>query len=379
MRIGPKQTKSCKFAEPKTILFETINMKDLKTTNTLLLILVIPLVFYLMKTLNFILVPLIFSMFLALLFVPLVRWFEKKKVPKFVSIGVVIIIIVGVLKLGGELVKLSINEILSADGSFFALAEVKLLDLVVSVESFFGLERLEGDTVLKYYMAQFKVMENFGATLSFVTNSISMTLMTAFFTILLLFESINFQQLLQHFVFKQKYSSVKTFRKIEKDIIKFVKVKFAISLFTGIGFSIACYAFGVSFPIFWGLLAFLLNFIQMIGSVVSVILLSLFALVEMDSSGTLLFFILVIIGVQVLFGAVLEPIFMGKTFSLNVLTVLVMLMLWGFIWGIPGLIMAIPITVFVKIILEQFPQTKVIAKTMAGPEPKIPIPWKGKL
>ena len=353
-------------------------MKDLKTTNTLLLILVIPFVLYLMKILNFILVPLIFSMFLALLFLPLVRWFAKKRVPKIISISVVILIIIGFFKIGGELVKLSINEILSADSSFFATAEIKLLDLVVSIESFFGLDRLEGESVIKHYIEQFKVMENVGSTISFVSNSLSMTLMTAFFTILLLFESINFQQLLHHFVFKQKYSSVKTFRKIEKDIIKFVKVKFVISLFTGIGFGIACYAFGISFPVFWGLLAFLLNFIQMIGSIVSVILLSLIALVEIDSSGTLLFFILVIIGVQVLFGAVLEPVFMGKTFSLNVLTVLIMLMLWGFIWGIPGLIMAIPITVFTKIILEQFPQTRVIAQTMSGPEPNIPIPWKGK-
>lgn len=315
-------------------------------------------------------------MFLALLFLPLVRWFEKKRVHKIFSISVVILIIAAIIKLGGELVKLSINEILAADSSFLEIAKAKLLIIIESFETFFGLERLEGETVLNHYMEQFKVMENMGATLGFVSNSLSMTLMTAFFTILLLFESINFQKLLQHFVFKQKYSSVKTFMKIENDIIKFVKVKFLISLFTGIGFSIACLAFGIKFPVFWGLVAFLLNFIQMIGSVVSVILLTLFALVEMDSSGVLLFFILVIIGVQVLFGAVLEPIFMGKTFSLNVLTVLVMLMLWGFIWGIPGLIMAIPITVFVKIILEQFPQTKIIAQTMSGPEPQIPLKWK---
>lgn len=353
-------------------------MKDLKTTNTLLLILIIPLVFYLMKILNFILVPLFFSMFLALLFLPMVRWFEKKRVHKIFSIGVVILIIAGIIKLGGELVKLSINEILEADSSFIQIAEAKLLFIIESVEAFFGLERLEGETVLNYYMQDFKVVENMGPTLSFVSNSLSMTLMTVFFTILLLFESINFQKLLQHFVFKHKYSSVKTFMKIESDIIKFVKVKFLISLFTGIGFSIACLAFGISFPVFWGLLAFLLNFIQMIGSIVSVVLLTLFALVEMDPSGTLLFFVLVIIGVQVLFGAVLEPIFMGKTFSLNVLTVLVMLMLWGFIWGVPGLIMAIPITVFVKIILEQFPQTKIIAQTLSGPEPQIPVRWKSR-
>jgi predicted PurR-regulated permease PerM len=57
---------------------------------------------------------------------------------------------------------------------------------------------------------------------------------------------------------------------------------------------------------------------------------------------------------------------MGKSFSINIITVLVMLMLWGYIWGIPGLIMAIPITVFIKIILEQFQSTKVIASLLSG-------------
>jgi predicted PurR-regulated permease PerM len=95
-------------------------------------------------------------------------------------------------------------------------------------------------------------------------------------------------------------------------------------------------------------------------------ILALFAFIELDPTGTLLFFIITITGVQVLFGGVLEPILMGKTFSLNVITILIMLMLWGYIWGIPGLIMSIPITVFIKIVLEQFPRTKMIADLMAG-------------
>ena len=53
-----------------------------------------------------------------------------------------------------------------------------------------------------------------------------------------------------------------------------------------------------------------------------------------------------------------------------------MLMLWGYIWGIPGLILAIPITVFIKIILDQFPNTKVISSLMAGPSQSIHLPWK---
>jgi predicted PurR-regulated permease PerM len=104
----------------------------------------------------------------------------------------------------------------------------------------------------------------------------------------------------------------------------------------------------------------------MVGSVITVVLLSIFAFIELETTSFLLFFIISITGVQVLFGAILEPIFMGKSFSLNVITVLVVLMFWGFLWGVPGLIMAIPITVFVKIILEQFSGTKAIASLMSG-------------
>jgi AI-2 transport protein TqsA len=128
--------------------------------------------------------------------------------------------------------------------------------------------------------------------------------------------------------------------------------------------------FDVSFPIFWGLFAFAINFVQMVGSFISVILLSLFAFVELDTSATLLFFVAAISGVQVLFGAIIEPVMMGKSFSINIIAVLVMLMFWGFLWGIPGLIMAIPITVFVKIILDQFPGTRLLASLLSGQETK---------
>ncbi|MGC1633013.1 MAG: AI-2E family transporter [Gelidibacter sp.] len=119
---------------------------------------------------------------------------------------------------------------------------------------------------------------------------------------------------------------------------------------------------------FWGLFVFLINFVQMIGSFISVISLSIFAFVELDPTGNLHFFILAITTAQVIFGAILEPIFMGKSFSINIITVLVMLMFWGFIWGISGMIMSIPITVFLKIILEQFPNTRIIANLLSGNE-----------
>lgn len=346
-------------------------MKDLKTTNTLLLIMVIPLMFYLLKILSFIFIPLTLAMFIALLFLPFMRGMTKRRVPKIISITIVVLIMLILLKIGGELIKLSSREILSAQDSFIPKAEQKLVHYIVEIEAFFGAERAVGENVVRHYFKNNSLMQNFGSTIGFIRKTITMTLTTLFFVILLLFESINFERVLNSTLLKKRFSSIKIFRKIEKDILKFVLVKFVISIFTGLGFGLACWAFGVSFPVFWGLFAFLINFIQMIGSIIAVVLLSLFAFVELDPSGTLLFFILVIIGVQVVMGSVLEPIFMGKTFSLNVVTVLIMLMLWGYIWGIPGLILSIPITVFLKILMEHFPQTQVIARLMSGPPPPI--------
>ncbi len=353
-------------------------MNDTKTTNRLLLIIVIPLIFYLLKILSFIFIPLVLSMFIALLFLPLMRWLNKKRVPRAISILIVFLVIAAVFKIGGELIQLSSKEILSADNLFFEKAEIKLLTLITTVESFLSIERGLGESVIEHYFNEESIMKNFGTTIDFVTGTITMALMTTFFVILLLAESINFQKLLNDTVFKQKYASVKTFMKIEKDVIKFIKVKFIISFFTGLGFSLACVFFDVSFPIFWGLFAFAINFVQMIGSVISVILLSLFAFVELDPTGMLLFFILTITAIQTLMGGVLEPIFMGKSFSINIIAILVMLMFWGYLWGVPGLILSIPITVFIKIVLEQSPKTKVIASFIAGSEKKLSFTRKRK-
>ena len=342
-------------------------MDKIRTTNYLLLIIVIPIVFYLLKILSFIFIPLVFSMFIALLFLPLMRFLKRKRVHKIISIIIVILIIFIGIKLGAELVKLSSKQIMETDSSFLLKAETKVNDLVYGVESVFGIESTKTENAkLSRFLNKDAIFKNFGSTLNFVSKTLTALLMTIFFVVLWLAESINIENLLNKTILKKRHQSIRTFIKIENDLIKFIKVKVLVSFLTGVFTGLACYFFDVSFPIFWGLFAFLINFVQMVGSFVTVILLSVFAFVELEASSTLLFFIIAIAGTQVLYGSILEPIFMGKSFSINVITVLVMLMFWGFIWGVPGLIMAIPITVFLKIILEQFSSTRGLAKLISA-------------
>lgn len=341
-------------------------MDKIKTTNYLLLIIVIPILFYLLKILSFIFIPLVFSMFIALLFLPILRNLRKRKIPKYLSIVLILLLIVAGIWIGVELIKLSSREILTSDSHFFDKAQTKINGLVASLESFFGIQQVEGVQTINKYLNKDVILNNLSPTVSFISKFLTALLTTTFFVVLWLAESINVERLINRTLLKQKHTSIKTFRKIEKDLIKFIKVKFLVSFLTGVGTGLACYFFDVSFPIFWGLFAFIINFVQMVGSFITVILLSIFAIVELEMSSVLLFFILSITSVQILFGAILEPIFMGKSFSINIIAVLVMLMFWGFIWGIPGLIMAIPITVFIKIILEQFPRTKIISDLLSG-------------
>lgn len=339
-------------------------LEQRRTTNVLLLIIVVPLVFYLLKILSFIFIPLIFSMFIALLFLPLMRWLGRRNVPKIVSIIIVLLLVALGLKLGIELVQLSSKQILANNTEFLSKAELKVSDVKVYLLDNFGIEIEQEHGII----GQLFVKENLGSTLGFLNSFLTTLLMTVFFVVLWLAESINVHKLLNSTLLKRKHTSIKTFMKIEKDLIKFIKVKVLVSALTGLFTGLMCLFFDVSFPIFWGLFAFAINFVQMVGSFISVIFLSIFAFVELDPSSTLFFFIFAISMVQVAFGAVLEPIFMGKSFSINVIAVLVMLMFWGFLWGIPGLVMAIPITVFIKIILEQFEGTKVIASLLSGSE-----------
>jgi predicted PurR-regulated permease PerM len=341
-------------------------MKDMTLTNKLLLVMVIPLVFYLLKILSFIFIPLVASMFIALLFLPLMRRLKRKNVSNSVSIIIVVAIIILFFFGAIELIKLSSKEIIANKGAFLVQATTKLDAILLSLKEDYGVTNATDEHYVSNLLKSMGSASGMASILGGVGSALTSMLMIIFFVVLWLAESINVEKVLNDTFLRPRHSSVKTFRRIEKDLVKFIKVKVAMSLFTGIGTGLFCYAFDVSFPIFWGLFAFLINFVQMVGSFIAVIMVTLFAMVEMDSTNTMFLFFLAVSSVQVMFGSILEPIFMGKSFSINIITVLVMLMLWGFLWGIPGMIMCIPITVFLKIIFEQFPSTKIVSDIMSG-------------
>lgn len=148
---------------------------------------------------------------------------------------------------------------------------------------------------------------------------------------------------------------------MDNSITKYITTKFIISFFTGFCFYTIGILFNLDFAFLWGFLAFLLNFIPSIGSVISTIPPILISLITFPPGKAFLMALILII-VQNIMGNIIEPMFMGKTLSLNPVAVLAGLVFWGVLWGIPGMLMSAPLMALIKLVAENYSFSKNYAR-----------------
>jgi len=143
-----------------------------------------------------------------------------------------------------------------------------------------------------------------------------------------------------------------TFKAITEQIQKYLVSKSAINLGAGIVVTIILSLFGIDFPIIWGLFVFLFNFIPALGSTLALLLPTLMALVQFESFGFALLIAVILAGIQSLFFSLIEPSVLGKKLNLNPLVILLAVLVWGYIWGIVGMLLSVPLTAIINIILS---------------------------
>ena len=140
---------------------------------------------------------------------------------------------------------------------------------------------------------------------------------------------------------------------ITNQVIKYISVKFFTSLLTGIIVYIGCLCTRLNFPILWGFIAFVMNFIPTIGSIFSCLITILFALLQFWPSPLPVILIsIILIGVNTVLGNIVEPKIQGENLGLSPFIIIVALSVWGWIWGFAGMVIAVPLMVVIKIICE---------------------------
>lgn len=145
---------------------------------------------------------------------------------------------------------------------------------------------------------------------------------------------------------------------IDHQVQKYLALKTLISLGSGLLAMAVIMAFGVRYAILWGFITFVLNYIPNIGSFIAKILPFAFALLQLDRAWPAVWMLAILFVTDAITGMIIEPRIMGKGLGLSPLGILVALFFWGWLWGIPGMILAVPIMVVMKIIASHFPSMK---------------------
>ena len=150
------------------------------------------------------------------------------------------------------------------------------------------------------------------------------------------------------------------------NISRYVATKFLTSLVTGILVFILLVSFQVEMAFLFGVLTVLFNFIPTIGSIVATLIPVPVILLQFAFGWQLWVLLVVSAVIQFTIGSVIEPKLMGERMDLHPITVLLFLMFWGLVWGLPGMFLAVPITAVLKIVLSRIEATRTLAELMAG-------------
>ena len=188
--------------------------------------------------------------------------------------------------------------------------------------------------------------------------------------IFMLLEASRFPKKLQA-IFGDNSASVGHIHVILDNVRRYMAIKTSTSLLTGILVSILLSVLGVSFPMLWGLLAFLFNYIPSIGSILAAIPPVLLALVDSESglalaAGTAVGFVVI----NCFISYAIEPRFMGEGLGLSTLIVFMSLVIWGWVLGPIGMLLSAPLTMICKIVLADYEDTRWIAVLMSARAPQ---------
>jgi len=304
-----------------------------------------------------IVVPFLLSLFLTTILSPLFLWLKKIGLGEMFSLIIIALILSFLISAFAILIGNSVQDFTENIPMYETKLKSDLGGLLETINSF-GLHIPKEDILnlfqtdsLMHYIAT--TLKSFG---SLLTNSFMIILIVIF----MLLE-------ISQFTYKVEQTNINTliqFTQISDNIKHYILLKALTSAATGIIITIILKLTGIHYAILWGLLAFILNFIPNIGSIIAAIPAVLMAVVQFNFTMAAIITTAYLI-VNIVIGSIIEPKILGKGLGLSTLIVFLSLIFWGWILGPAGMILSVPLTIMIKIALNNQDNTKWIA-TMLG-------------
>jgi AI-2 transport protein TqsA len=301
-------------------------------------------------------IPFLLSLFLAIICAPVVSWLTRWKIPTGVAVLIVVLVLLAVFSGFGAVVGGSVNEF----ATFASQYQARFDGLLESTTLWFEARDIDSESLDVLQAVQpGRLMNLLGGVLKNLAAVLSNLFLIILTMIFMLLEAASFPTKLRVAVGDGRFD-VKNLGTIVTQIQRYLGIKTITSLTTGILIGVWTAAIGLEFAVVWGLLAFLLNYVPSIGSIVAAVPAVLLALVQ-EGGG---FAILVAIGyvvVNVSIGNLAEPYLLGRTLGLSTLVVFLSLVFWGWMWGYIGMLLSVPLTMIIKILLDNTDDLKWVA------------------
>ena len=303
-----------------------------------------------------IIVPVMFAILLSLVMLPVLQKLKKSlHIPWIVSAIAILGISLSLIFTIGNMLVSSLSTIVT----LYPRYENRLMAIYQIFAKAFKLPFNETNSLFENLWNQLGVRGAVQSALIAITSgtiNTGKTLFTIMLLILFLVSEMNsFQDKLSYAFSTQKVKGrvSKALNNIIQEVTQFISIKFIISLATGIIIGTGTFLTGLEFPVVWGFLAFILNFIPTFGSIISSLFTIVFSIIQFYPDISSIVIVTLIIAItQFTLGNILEPGITGSNLGLSPFMILVSLSIWGGIWGFSGFLLAVPTTVIVKIICE---------------------------
>ncbi|BCR06835.1 membrane protein [Desulfuromonas versatilis] len=315
-----------------------------------------------MRAAQSMLVPFLLAAFLAVICSPPVFWLQRRRVPAPLAVTLVVLGILAVELVVAALVGTSVDDFYRNLPSYQARLKQEAATLI----GWLGRLGIEPpDRSLAEQIDPGAAMRLVANMLSGLGGVLANTFLILLTVIFMLLEAAGFSAKLRA-AFGDGPRIFASLGRFVEGLKRYLAIKTWVSLGTGAAVAGLLAILGIDFPILWGLLAFLLNYVPNIGSIIAAVPPVLLGYIQFGAGRALLAaagFLLA----NVVFGNVIEPRFMGKGLGLSTLVVFVSLIFWGWVLGPVGMLLSVPLTMSVKIALETGEDTRWLAVLLGAP------------
>lgn len=309
-----------------------------------------------------ILIPFVFAIFLYFITAPVMEFLScKMRLPKWVALTMTLLIIIlfftGIVALLG----ISLTGFIQASGRY----QTQVLQTFDKINANLDGYGFKMDlSLLRQYITEIPILPWIRGISGSVVGIIGNIILIIIFTLFLILGKKTPIEL-------ESQPKSKSKRKILNDevqnrITRYINTKFFTSSLTGLLVTVILSLLNVQLAFLFGIMTFFLNFIPSIGSIIAIIM-PIPVIFLQYGFGWMFACAIIIPGIiQFTIGNIVEPKLMGEKLGLHPVVVLLSLLFWGYVWGVPGMFLSVPITAIIKLLLDQSKSTKVFADILEG-------------